>query len=214
MLFLAVSSVVSYRAWRITERANAKYEVERETNLGRGAGVGEGGAAGRIAARFQECLRPGRPGPDLRPDHADARLLKAQLLIVEFKFTEAGKELGRYLELRPADRNASRLRELCGRRIPDEPSNLLAIAHIFQQQQSEAMADALLTKYFKNGGNAFKVRQKLLDLYQKRIEKAWGKLPNTHRLQMDAHRYLHPEFEQLCPGNQPCPSPGYAAHVA
>jgi len=112
--------------------------------------------------------------------NADARLLKGQLLILDKKFAEAGTELDKYLRQRPTDTQASRLRELCARSRPDEQGNLLAIAQVFEQQAIPALADGLLTKH---GGNSFEARQKLLKLYQDRIEKAWPGL--KERLTMD-----------------------------
>jgi len=136
---------------------------------------------GIVQHDFQNALEQVDLALTYADSSADARLLKGQLLILDKKFAEAGTELDKYLRQQPADAQASRLRELCARSRPDEQGNLLAIAQVFEQQKIPALADGLLTKH---GGNSFEARQKLLKLYQDRIEKAWPGL--KERLTMDA----------------------------
>jgi len=104
------------------------------------------------------------------PDHAEARLLKGQLLILDKKFSEAGMELDKYLRRQPEDAEAHRLQELCSRPHPEDNSNLLAIALVFEQQKNLALADGLLTQH---AANSFEARKKLLELYRKKIEANW-----------------------------------------
>lgn len=114
------------------------------------------------------------------PDHAEARLLKGQLLILDRKFSEAGVELDQYLRRRPEDAPARRLRELCSRPLPDDVSNLLAMALVFEQQKNLDLADGLLTQH---ASNSFEARKKLLELYRKKIETHWPGL--GQQLSMD-----------------------------
>jgi len=114
------------------------------------------------------------------PDHAEARLLKGQLLIVDKKFADAGVELEKYLRQRPGDAEARRLRELCSRPGPEDVGNLLAIAQVFEQQKNLDLADGLLTQH---ASNSLEARKKLLDLYRKKIEAHWPGL--GQQLSMD-----------------------------
>jgi serine/threonine protein kinase len=114
------------------------------------------------------------------PDHAEARLLKGQLLILDKKFSEAGGALDQYLRQRPDDAQARRLRDLCSRPNPEELSNLLAIALVFEQQKNLDLADGLLTQH---ASNSFEARKKLLELYRKKIEAHWPGL--GQQLSMD-----------------------------
>jgi serine/threonine protein kinase len=114
------------------------------------------------------------------PDHAEARLLKGELLILDKKFSEAGVELDQYLRQRPEDVPARRLRELCSRPQPDDVSNLLAMALVFEQQKNLDLADGLLTQH---ASNSFEARKKLLELYRKKIESHWPGL--GQQLSMD-----------------------------
>lgn len=99
-----------------------------------------------------------------------ARMLKAQLLIVDQDFAGATSELTRYLDVKPDDADAKRLREMCRTANPTEVGNLLKIAHLFEQQQLPSLADGLLTGH---GNSTPEVRQKLLEVYRQRIDKAW-----------------------------------------
>jgi hypothetical protein len=137
----------------------------------------------RLAAnerQFADALDQVNVALEYAPDHADARLLKGQLLIVNQRFAEARAELEQYLRQRPADAEAGKLLELCGRPQPEGVNNLLAMAQVFVQQQHLALADGLLMEY---GPNSFEARKKLEELFQKQVEAAWPGLGN--RLTMD-----------------------------
>jgi hypothetical protein len=104
------------------------------------------------------------------PDNADARLLRAEVLIVLKDFAGARAELERYLRLRPGDNDAVRLIDLCQRPRPEEAGYLLDVAQILERKEVPALADVLLTRH---GTHSLDARKKLLELYRKRIDSAW-----------------------------------------
>lgn len=104
------------------------------------------------------------------PGHADARLLKAQLLIVRQEFSAAEKELAQYTQARPDDWHAQRLSSLCQIAQPDNVDHLLMLATVLNEQGAHALVDGLLHKYGKDSNEA---RQFLLTMYRERIEMAW-----------------------------------------
>jgi serine/threonine protein kinase len=130
--------------------------------------------------KFPNALTNAELALTYAPDHAEARLLKGQLLILDKKFAEAGVELEKYLRHRPEDTQARRLRELCSRPGPEDVGNLLAIAMVFEQQKNLDLADGLLTQH---ASNSFEARKKLLELYRQKIETHWPGL--GQQLSMD-----------------------------
>jgi tetratricopeptide (TPR) repeat protein/Leucine-rich repeat (LRR) protein len=106
---------------------------------------------------------------DFDPKHAEAHLLKGQLLIALRRDYPAAKaELETYLKTAPNDPGAGKLVELC-RQAVDNDRTLIALADAFQDQQLFTLADGMMSQF---GKNAPKYRKQLLALYQKRIEKA------------------------------------------
>jgi len=114
------------------------------------------------------------------PENTDARLLKGEILIVQKDFAGARAELERYLRLRPADKDAARLLELCQRPRPEDAAYLLDIAQMLERKDVPSLADVLLTRH---GTHSLDARTKLLELYRKRIDAAWPGLGG--RLTMD-----------------------------
>lgn len=161
------SSVANYLARQEAEQANAKTRTRTEKAV---PALVEAARLGVERRNYKNAREQVDLALDYASAHADARLLKGQLLILDLKFAEAQTELGQYLRHRPADAAATRLRDLCGRPHPEHVNNLLAIAQVFEQQGTPALADGLLTQH---GQNSFEARQKLLKLYQGRIEKVW-----------------------------------------
>ncbi len=174
LVVLLCSLVVIARAWLATGRAYADYRQEQQEKEKRTReAVPALVQAARLAIlqrEFQNALDQVELALTYAPRHAEARLLKAQLLIVQQNFADARAELTDYLRLKPNDARAQRLADLCRRPQPDGVDNLLQIALVFEEQQELPLADGLLTLY---GGSSFEVRQKLLGLYQKRIETRW-----------------------------------------
>ena len=129
--------------------------------------------AARLAVdrrRFDNALTQVNVALEYDAANTEARLLKGQVLIVQKDFAGAANEIERYLEKEPSNAEAKRLVELCKRKNPDDPGNLLAFAHVFEQQNLPSFAEGLLTKH---GRTSFEARKELLKLHQQRIEKAW-----------------------------------------
>jgi len=161
------SSVSNFLARQEAEQANARTRSRTEKAV---PALVEAARLGVERRNYKNAREQVDLALDYASAHADARLLKGQLLILDLKFAEAQDELGQYLRQRPADAATARLRDLCGRPHPEQVNNLLAIAQVFEHQGTPALADGLLTQH---GQNSFEARQKLLKLYQDRIEKVW-----------------------------------------
>ncbi len=178
------SSWVNYRAWRATEKALVDYQATQQEKEERTRNaVPALVEAARLAVerrRYDNALTSVKLALDYDANHDEARLLKGQLLIVRKDFAAARAELERYLKRKPADAEARKLKELCGRSRPEDVGNLLLLAQVFARQEVPALAEGLLREH---GGNSFEARKQLLGVYRKRIESAWPGLGD--RLTMD-----------------------------
>jgi serine/threonine protein kinase len=99
---------------------------------------------------------------DYDPDIAEARLLKAQLLIVQKKFPAARQELEQYLRHRPDDADAVQMLDLCQKARPDDATSSAPFAAIFERQKSFSLAEQMVQD-----------RDRLLLLYRKRVDAVW-----------------------------------------
>jgi len=104
------------------------------------------------------------------PDSAEARLLKGELLITRQRFAEALPELEEYRKLKGQDADVRKLTELCRKAQPEDPAALLVFAEVFTKRQEHALADGVLSG---QGKNAVEARQRLLKIYQQRLDAAW-----------------------------------------
>lgn len=102
-------------------------------------------------------------------DNLEARLLKAQILILEGEFKNAVAELDRYLQKSPGNQKATALRELCVVLNPEEVTNIIALAQLFGQQDLQAFSTGLLLRH----AESIEARKQLLKPYRKKIEDAW-----------------------------------------
>ncbi|MBL8794600.1 MAG: protein kinase [Planctomycetia bacterium] len=177
-VLLVWSSWINYQARREAERANKQTQERTEKAVPALVEIARLAVERR---RFANALEQVDLALAYTPDHAEARLLKGQLLILDKKFPEARVELEMYLRQRPADGEARRLGELCSRSRPDEDGNLLAFAQVFEQQKTPILADGLLTKH---ASNSLEARKKLLELYRQKIDAKWPGL--GQQLSMDA----------------------------
>ncbi|MGA2035583.1 MAG: tetratricopeptide repeat protein, partial [Thermoguttaceae bacterium] len=196
------------KAWWETNRAYAAYQKEQEDKAERTRkAVPAFLKVARLAVNqleFDEALSEVSLALDYAPDQTDARLLKGQLLIWKKDYAGARRELETYLAKKPQAAGASSaeleekkshdqaiagLVELCQRKNPDDPSTLLAFAHLLEQQKAPVLADALLVRY---GRNTPEARQAVLDSYRKRIEAAWPGQGN--KLSMDDAGVVTLEF--------------------
>ncbi|MCS6852984.1 MAG: tetratricopeptide repeat protein [Gemmataceae bacterium] len=142
----------------------------------------------RLAAEhrdFEEASKQVAAALNADPHHPEARLLKAQLLIVSQEFAKARRELGEYLRLRAHDEAARRLHELCRHAQPNDPMSLVPLAVSLAEQEAWAMVDGLLRPYGKDSNEA---RQVLLNVFQRLVEERWPGKGNN--LTIDA-RGLH-----------------------
>ncbi len=114
------------------------------------------------------------------PENAEARLLKAQILIARKEFSAGVRELDTYLKTQPGDRVSMSLRDLCVIDDPGDTSNSLKITSMFVRQNVAGLAETVLLDY---GPNLAEARNRLLDLYRARVEKGWPGL--GQRLSID-----------------------------
>jgi serine/threonine protein kinase len=105
-------------------------------------------------------------------DHAEARLLKAQLLLVRQQYDQARELLAVCCRHDPKNQAARELLDACGQLKPDPSHGRVVLAEVFTRQQQFALADGVLAGLGRNPGEA---REKLLALYRQRLEKALGK---------------------------------------
>jgi len=103
------------------------------------------------------------------PDHADARLLKAQLLLVLQQFAGAAGELEQYLKLRPEDDKGQKLAELSRSARADRVADMFALSDVLREQKASLLADEVL----RQARQLARSRKEVLQVCQRRIETAW-----------------------------------------
>jgi serine/threonine protein kinase len=112
-------------------------------------------------------------------DHAQARLLKGQILIVLKDFSQAQAELDRYLKLNRTDADAQELAALCRKGKPEDIATLYALADVLGRMKAGMLSEQLVL----SAGSHVAAKQKLLAVYQQRIEADWPGLGK--RLSLD-----------------------------
>jgi len=179
--------VIMFRGWRAAEAANAdirasQKELKDRTKKAVPALV-EAARLGVEKRRFENALTQTKLALDYDPEYPDALMLHGQLLIaVQKDFTGARKDFELFLKQRPKDEYARELHDLCGRAIPEDKGNLLVIAEVFSRQQAPMpLAERVLKMY---GENTYEARQKLMEMYKKKIDAGWKDLGK--RLTLDA----------------------------
>jgi serine/threonine protein kinase len=166
--------VVVGRAWWETSQAYAAFKQEqadkqRRTEQAVPALV----ASARLLVdrrKIEEALEQVQLALTYDQAHAEAHLLRGELLLVQKDFAGARDELDYYLRQHPEDADVQRLRDWCVRPQLDDAAALLAMAPVFERQEMPALAERLLARY---GGDAAVARAEVLALYRKRIETAW-----------------------------------------
>ncbi len=119
--------------------------------------------------------------------YAPAHFLKAQVLIAQTEFGGARAELDDYLQLRPDDREARELRQLCHEAQPDDGERLLALAEVLLRQDALGLSDCLrqeVSKLIQSG-------EKLLPMLRKRVEAAWPGLGKRLTVEKDGSLRLN-----------------------
>jgi len=112
-------------------------------------------------------------------EHAQARLLKGQILIVLKDFSAAQAELGRYSKLNRTDADAQELAALCRKGKPEDIATLYALADVLGRMKASMLAEQLVL----SAGSHIAAKKKLLAVYQQRIEADWPGLGK--RLSLD-----------------------------
>ena len=127
--------------------------------------------------QFDDALVQASLAAKSAPDNADARLLKGQLLITRMRFAEAASELEEYRKLKGEDAGVQKLTELCRKAQPEDVNSLLAFAEVFTQRRGACPGGRGAERRGQDrpGGpeNIQEARQRLLEIYRKRIEAAW-----------------------------------------
>jgi hypothetical protein len=120
--------------------------------------------------RFDDALVQANIAVEFDPGHAEARLMRGQILIVHGDYAQALEELEAFLQLEPGHRGAKVLADLCVDARADDVERLLAFAQAFTEQREFALADGVTPGF---GPNTPEGQKRLLALYRKRIQIAW-----------------------------------------
>ena len=179
--FLAINyhaRVQAERAREDTEKENQKFLKEQADRIQQGKdAVPSYVRAAKLAIQerqFEDAYTQAELALNFDPDHAEARLVKGQVLIVRQEYAEARSELEKCLKLRPDDIDAKQLADGCTKAHTDELQRLLHFVDLFTHQKSYALADGVTGTYSDNATEGRKkLHQKLLEIYRKRIDKAW-----------------------------------------
>lgn len=174
---LIASAWLNYKARLRAENAYGAYLQEQEDKRAQARksvpAFVEAAHAAAERKKFGDALAQVNVALDYDPDNARARLLKGQLLIARKDLAAARQELERYLKSRPSDAQTTKLARLCATGKVDDPAVAAELADILIRQEMGTLAVGLLH-----------APEKLLAVYQQKIDKAWPGL--GQRLSMDA----------------------------
>jgi hypothetical protein len=200
---LVRSSWANYQARRETEQAYQAYRDQVKQSVPafvRSArlSVNEGD--------FDDALGQIDVAVQADPEHATARLLRAELRVAQQQFEAAAEDLEKYLEQRPDHAGAAQLRELCRTAKADDVPTLNAFYKVFYDNKRFVLADRvthLTERVVKAQQDLVKARQELLGVYRQRIEAAWPKRGDTIRLDENGRFHLvytdNQEVQDLTP---------------
>lgn len=178
LLFIVVTwaLVVNFNERRATQRAYEAYaneQKEKEERTRRAVpALVEIARRDAESRHFKKALDQAKLALEYDPNDKEARLLFAQLLIVNKDFPAAATALATYLSGNPKDSKSRELKKWCDKASanPNDNGALMQISQTLIDQNHPGMAEGLLSLYAKNG-NEF--RDGLLSLYRKRIDSAW-----------------------------------------
>jgi serine/threonine protein kinase len=183
-VILVAGSVVNYQARVRAEAAQA--EQDRRTRAAVPALVG--------AARYQAenrdldgAMEQLETALSYDRDYPPAHLLKAQIRVARLDFTGARADLERYLQLRPRDAGARELAQLCEYAQPDDGKRLLQISDVLVRQQVLGLSNYLIQEVAKLRG----MREQLIPLLRKRIDKSWAGLGDHLLVRGDGALWLN-----------------------
>ena len=181
-LLLAVtivwSSWANFQARRQIEKARRDYQTQVEQSL---PAFIEAARLYVDRKQLDKALAQLEIALTTDPQQADARLLKAQILIVRKEYAAAQAELDEYRKQAPNDADAAALAKLCPQGRPDDVKALNAFADVLRRQK----ADALVEQLYQQAGGTTAARKQLLAVYRARINQAWPGL--GERLTLDEH---------------------------
>jgi serine/threonine protein kinase/DNA-directed RNA polymerase subunit RPC12/RpoP len=129
---------------------------------------------------FEEALKHLDTALSFDENEADARFLRAQLLLSRQDYAAARTELETCLKAKPHRNEAKSLLEQAQKVRADNTDTLLALAQEFYRQKAFSLGDSVADQ----AKDLFVSRDKLLANYQIRIEAAWPGL--GPRLKFDA----------------------------
>ena len=175
--FLRVNYDARVRAETERNKANENYaafqkEQEQRVKQGRDSIPSLLTAAELLVEKrdFDAARAQVRIGLDFYPEHTELRKLRGQLALIAQDFGQAQKDLAAHARQRPEDLLTRELVEWLPRAKANDNSSQIVLAAIFTRHQAFALADGAL---ISQGDNAQTVRQKLLTLYQQRIDNGW-----------------------------------------
>jgi len=124
---------------------------------------------------------------DYDPEMAEARLLKAQALIVQQAFPEALAESEIYLKQQPNDTDANEMMRLCRKARANDYRTLLPLVDVLVRQKAFTLAEHLQGSI----KGLEKAEQRQLELYRKRIDSAWPGLGTRLKMEKDGKYTLY-----------------------
>jgi hypothetical protein len=196
LLILVCSSWFLFKAWRTAENNYTDYKKEQADKQERTETAVPALVRSAWFAADKQDYKTALAQVDLAltyaPEHAEARLLRGQLLIVQRDFAKARQEFAQYLQLKPTDAKAKELEGLCERPNPDDEATSIAFARVFTQQDASGLIDGVLARW---GRTSTEARNQLQEKYRKQIERhSWDR----NRLTMTTSG-LHYSFDGIAP---------------
>lgn len=178
------------------EKALADFKAEQELRV-RQQKTGAGAVLNRALAaverkNFESALTDADIAVAFDPELPEARLLRAELLIVKKDFRRAQNDLSEYCKLKPDDASGGRLLELCVKALHGDSSEVASgFAEEFVRRKRWTFAEAFTQD-----------RQRLFAIYRGRIAAAWPGREQTLAMYADGKCSLHLgdlDFNDLSP---------------
>ncbi len=165
-IVMSISLVVNYRARVLAENNFAQYlqeQAERRKQAKTSVPAFVEAAHLAVARKdFAGAHAQLGVALDYDPEHIQANMLKAQLLVSEQNFQDARKILSQVTEQQLGDSNAVDLLAVLPAAATEDPTILGAISDVLYQQGVGPLAETLVDN-----------KKQLAALYRKRIEAAW-----------------------------------------
>ncbi|MGE3803178.1 MAG: tetratricopeptide repeat protein, partial [Gemmataceae bacterium] len=124
--------------------------------------------------QFDQALVQISMAVEYDPEHAEARLLKGQLLIVKGDYVKARRELSRYRNLVPDDETVSQLIDICRSGQPGDAAIAAQLSDVLRKQKAIILAASMVDS-----------RDKLMEIYKQNIDAAWPGLSANLKMDKD-----------------------------